>query len=79
MHGTPDAQAKDEINFVRKSAKEVSIGSLSSDVFERRVSTGSGLFAQSCDFKQTFGQIVFIRAKKLSHTNLVALSHIKGD
>ena len=32
------------------------IGSLSSDVFERATSTGSGLFAHlSCDFEQTFG------------------------
>ena len=44
-------------------------GSLSSDVFERRKSTGSGLFALlSSDFEQTFGQIVSIRVKTLSNT-----------
>ena len=54
--------------------------SLSSDVFERRTSTGSGLFAHlSCDFEQTFRQIVSIRVKTLSQTNLVASMYIKGE
>ena len=49
------------------------IGSLSSDVFERRTSTGSGRFALlSRDFKQIFGQIVSIRIKTLGNTNMVA-------
>ena len=55
-----------------------SIGSLSIDVFKRRTSTGSGLFALlSRDFEQIFRQIVSIRVKTLSHTNLVVLRHIK--
>ena len=42
--------------------------SLSSDVFERRTSTGSGLFALlSRDFDQIFGQIVSIRIKTLDN------------
>ena len=54
------------------------IESLSSDVFERRMSTGSGFFAHlSCYFEQNFGKIFSIRVKTLSHTNLVASRHIK--
>ena len=50
------------------------IGSLISDVSERRTPAGSGLFAfLSRDFKQIFGQIVF-----LSEKNLVASRHIKS-
>ena len=42
----------------------LTLGSLSNDVFERRTSTGSRLFAHlSCDFEQTFGQIVSLRVK----------------
>ena len=57
------------------------IGSLSSDVFERRTSTESGHFQLlSRDFQLTFGQIVSIRVKKkLSNTNLVASRHIKRE
>ena len=52
--------------------------SLSSDVFEPRASTRSGLFALlSRDFEQTFGQIVSKIVKTLSNTNLVALRHTK--
>ena len=41
------------------------IGSLSGDVFERRTSTESGLFALvSRNFENIFGQIVSIRVKK---------------
>ena len=48
-------------------------GSLSSDVFERRTSTGSGRFALlSRDFEQIFGQIVSIRIKTLGNINTVA-------
>ena len=48
--------------------------------FERSKSTGSGLFALlSCDFEQTFGQIVSIRVKILSHTNLVTSRHYKRE
>ena len=48
------------------------IGSLSSDVFQARKSTGSGLFFFSLlnrDFKQIFGQIVSIRVHTLSNTD----------
>ena len=48
------------------------------DVFERRTSTGSGLFALlSRDFEQIWGQIVSLRVKTLSNTNLVVPRHIK--
>ena len=44
------------------------------------MSTGNGLLANvRCDFEQTFGQIVSIRVKTLSHTNLVASMYIKGE
>ena len=50
-----------------------SLGSLSSDVFERLKSTGNGLFAHlSRDFEQSFGQIVPLRIKTLGNTNTVA-------
>ena len=52
-------------------------GSLTSEVFKRRKSTGSELFAVlSLDFEHIFGQIVSIRVKTLSNTNLVASWHI---
>ena len=51
---------------------------LSSDVFERRTSTGSGFFALfGRDFEQKPGQIVSVRVKTLSNTNLVASRHLK--
>ena len=50
------------------------MGSLISDVSERRTPAGSGLSAfLSRDFKQIFGQIVSLRVK-----NLVASRHIKS-
>ena len=55
------------------------IVSLSKDDFELRTSTGSGLFELfNRDFKQILGQIVSIRVKTLSNTNLVA-SKRKGS
>ena len=49
------------------------VGSLSSDVFERRTSTGNGSFALlSRDFEQLFGQIVSLRIKTLGNINTVA-------
>ena len=54
------------------------IFTLSNDVFERCTSTGSGLFALlSRDFEQIWGQIVSLRVKTLSNTNLVVPRHIK--
>ena len=56
------------------------VGSLSSDVFERRKSTGSRVFALfGLDFEQTLAKIVSIRVKKLSNTNLVASRGIKRE
>ena len=54
------------------------IGSLSSDVFERRTSTGNGRFALlSRDFEQIFGQIVSVRIKTLGNLNKVVSRLIK--
>ena len=54
--------------------------SLSNDVFERRTSTGSGLFALlGSVFEQILGQIVSLRVKTLSNTNLVASRHINAE
>ena len=51
---------------------------LSNDIFERRTSTGSELFAiLHRDLDQIFRQIVSMREKTLKSTNLVALRHIK--
>ena len=48
------------------------------DVFERRTSTGSELSVLlGLDFEQMFGQIVSLRVKTLSNTNLVASRHMK--
>ena len=55
------------------------LGSLSSDVFERRTSNGNGRFALlSRDFEQIFGQIVSVRMKTLGNINTVASRLIKG-
>ena len=53
---------------------------LSKNVFERRMSTGSGLFAflVSC-LGQILGYIFNVRLKKRSDIYLVALRHIKGE
>ena len=56
------------------------LGSLSNSVFERRTSTGSCFFTPlRRDFEQIFGQIVSIRVKTLSNTNLVGPRHIKRE
>ena len=56
------------------------IGSLSSDVLERRMLNGSGRFALlSPDFEQMFGQIVSIRMKTIGNTNMVASRLIKRE
>ena len=65
---------------MNKLRKQATLGSLSSDVFERRTSTGSGRFALlSHDFKQIFGQIVSIRIKTLGNKNTVASRLIKRE
>ena len=51
---------------------------LSSDVFELATSTRCGLFAHlSSDIEQIWGQIVSLRVKTLSNTNLVVPKHFK--
>ena len=57
-----------------------SLGSLCNDVFEPRTSTGSGVFSLlSRGFEPIFRQIVSIRIKTLSKTNLVASRLIKRE
>ena len=51
----------------------MTIMNLSKDVFERRTSTGSGLFSfLDSDFAHLLGQLVSIIAKTLRNTNLGA-------
>ena len=60
------------------SGEKGKLESLSNSIVERRTSTGSGLFASlGSGLVQTLGQIVFIREKKLSNTNLLESRHIK--
>ena len=68
----------DKIKFRRLGGIMTPLGSLSSDVFERRTSTGNGRFALlSRDFEQIFGQIVSVRIKTLGNINTVASRLIK--
>ena len=61
-----------------KAVQPAILGSLSSDVFERRTSTGNRRFALlSRDFEQIFGQIVSVRIKILGNINTVASRLIK--
>ena len=54
--------------------------SLSKDIFERRTSTGSGLFSfLGRGFAQIFGQIVSMSVKTRSNTNSVVSRKIKRD
>ena len=56
------------------------LGSLSKVVFERRTSTGSGLFS-SFDgvFAQIFSQIAFITVTKLRNKNFISSRHVKRE
>ena len=56
------------------------VGSSSKVVFERRTSTGSGLFS-SLDgvFAQIFSQIASITVKKLRNTNFISSRHVKRE
>ena len=56
------------------------LGSLSSNVFERRTSTGSGLFSFfDGGFAQIFSQIASITVKKLRNTNFISSRHVKRE
>ena len=56
------------------------LGSLSINVFERRTSTGSGLFSFfDGGFTQIFSQIASITVKKLRNTNLISSRHVKRE
>ena len=56
------------------------LGSLSNNVFERRTSTGSGLFSFfDGGFAQIFSQIASITAKKLRNTNLISSRHVNRE
>ena len=56
------------------------IGSLSNNVFERRTSTGSGLFSFfDGGFAQILSQIASITVKKLRNTNFISSRHVKRE
>ena len=56
------------------------LGSLSNNVFERRTSTGSGLFSFfDGGFAQIFSQIASITVKKLRNTNFISSRHVKRE
>ena len=58
----------------------VLIGSLSINVFERRTSTGSGLFSFfDGGFAQMFSQIASITVKKLRNTHFISSRHVKRE
>ena len=72
-----------EKNLVRNlqyGPKTRLIGSLSNNVFERRTSTGSGLFSFfDGGFAQIFSQIASITVKKLRNTNFISSRHVKRE
>ena len=56
------------------------LGSLSKDVFERRTSTGSGLFSfLNGGFAQVFSQITSLTVKKLRNSNFISSRHVKRE
>ena len=58
----------------------LTLGSLSSNVFERRTSTGSGLFSFfDGGFAQICSQIASITVKKLRNTNFISSRHVKRE
>ena len=58
----------------------LTLGSLSSNVFERRTSTGSGFFSFfDGGFAQIFSQIASITVKKLRNTNFISSRHVKRE
>ena len=71
-----------EITFMGSELVQFSVffffrRTLSSHVSKRRTSTGSRLFAHlSHDLEQILGQIVSLRVKTFSNTNLVLPRHI---
>ena len=68
------------VSRVGRKGERRKIGSLNSDLFERRMSSGNGLFAPlSRYFEQIFGQIVSIRIKTLGNTNVVASRLIERE
>ena len=66
--------------LVDERRSKTSLLKLPNRVFERRTSTGNGLFAfLGGGFSYIFEQIVFVRVKRLSITNLVALRYFKKE
>ena len=64
----------------RKRNPGVLSGTLSKGVFERRTSTGSGLFCilgQQSGFAQILGQIISVRQKTFSNTHMLTSRNIK--
>ena len=64
----------------RQKGNRFIIGSLSNNVFERRTSTGSGLFSFfDGGFGQIFSQIASKSVKKLRNTNFISSRHVKWE
>ena len=62
------------------NVKKAKLGSLSNNVFERRTSTGSGLFSFfDGGFAQIFSQIASITVKKLRNINFISSRHVKRE
>ena len=63
-----------------RSRATMTLASLSNNVFERRTSTGSGLFSFfDGGFAQIFSQIASITVKKLRNTNFISPRHVKRE
>ena len=66
--------------LVVHSVERTSLGSSRKGGFERRMSTGSVLFAYlGSGFAKTFGQVTSIGVKTLSKKNIIAFRHIKRE
>ena len=71
------------VQWISKAAGHVIshvISHVSNNVFERRTSTGSGLFSFfDGGFAQIFSQIASITVKKLRNTNFISSRHVKRE
>ena len=73
-------QSENSERFHVNKVSGVEVESLSSNVFERRTSTGSGLFSFfDGGFAQIFSQIASITVKKLRNTNFISSRHVKRE
>ena len=77
---TLDEKKKKIRKYLWTRQENLLYSSLSKNIFERRTSTGSGLFSfLGRGFAQIFGQIVSMSVKTRSNTNSVVSRNIKRD